>query len=529
MKIAMISVVLSAVTCAAASGGDQAGSVKTMGLAERVPVAGSAFRGHVHGAWCVHHVSGEIGQRAIARGAPDSVVNEVEPNDAPGSGQLLAFGTGGGVDDWIDITGSLDVPSDEDEFRITLRRGDIFGVAVNRDGSLLDPIVSISDDKGVLIHENDDGYSYFLLPPDSPMPRIQHDIVESMTQFVAPWDGEFRVRARVWAQNPGSEGAYIMTMRVFRHDLESEAPAKKQIIFVDFDGETIDAEAIFGSGNPNAVLSPMSSFLHGWGLPNAFETAVIDEVMAVLELRFGAMSAFNPNFDYELRNSRDHADPFGGENVSRLIVGGTIAESGINTIGIAEWIDPGNFSRDDTAIILLDVLTGSLAIQDFPRAPGFSLPQAIGRVVGNICAHEAGHYLGCWHTENNNSVPNIMDQGGGNSFVISIPGLGPDGIMGSADDNPTEFRDDLYESNEGLAFGIEYTDQRVGTALSTLVSLSVLGDSNGDGAVDVNDISFVLFRMGDSGTPGTVEGDSNSDGVVDVNDVSFVVFRLGGG
>ena len=52
------------------------------------------------------------------------------------------------------------------------------------------------------------------------------------------------------------------------------------------------------------------------------------------------------------------------------------------------------------------------------------------------------------------------------------------------------------------------------------------GDANGDGAVDVNDISFVLFRLGD--TPGNCgDGDANGDGTVDVNDISYVLFRLG--
>jgi hypothetical protein len=53
------------------------------------------------------------------------------------------------------------------------------------------------------------------------------------------------------------------------------------------------------------------------------------------------------------------------------------------------------------------------------------------------------------------------------------------------------------------------------------------GDANGDSTVDVNDISYVLFRLGDSGTPGEVDGDANGDGVVDVNDISYVLFRLG--
>ncbi len=53
------------------------------------------------------------------------------------------------------------------------------------------------------------------------------------------------------------------------------------------------------------------------------------------------------------------------------------------------------------------------------------------------------------------------------------------------------------------------------------------GDANGDNAVDVNDLSYVLFRLGDSGAPGAVDGDVNADGVVDVNDLSYVLFRLG--
>ena len=51
------------------------------------------------------------------------------------------------------------------------------------------------------------------------------------------------------------------------------------------------------------------------------------------------------------------------------------------------------------------------------------------------------------------------------------------------------------------------------------------GDANGDGTVDVNDISYVLFRLG--GPP--PEGDANNDGAVDVNDISYVLFRLGNG
>ena len=52
------------------------------------------------------------------------------------------------------------------------------------------------------------------------------------------------------------------------------------------------------------------------------------------------------------------------------------------------------------------------------------------------------------------------------------------------------------------------------------------GDANSDGAVDVNDISYVLFRLGDQGIPSTVDGDIDCSGNVDVNDISYVLFRL---
>ncbi len=60
-----------------------------------------------------------------------------------------------------------------------------------------------------------------------------------------------------------------------------------------------------------------------------------------------------------------------------------------------------------------------------------------------------------------------------------------------------------------------------------LTPVSCDGDANGDNLVDVNDISYVLFRLGNSGAPGTVDGDANADGIVDVNDISYVLFRLG--
>jgi hypothetical protein len=51
-----------------------------------------------------------------------------------------------------------------------------------------------------------------------------------------------------------------------------------------------------------------------------------------------------------------------------------------------------------------------------------------------------------------------------------------------------------------------------------------------DYVVDVNDIIYVLFRLGDpcaSPGPATCDGDANNDGTIDVNDISYELFRLG--
>jgi hypothetical protein len=50
-------------------------------------------------------------------------------------------------------------------------------------------------------------------------------------------------------------------------------------------------------------------------------------------------------------NGQRAADTFGQPNVAKAVVGGTVAQLGLDTVGISEFIDPGNFSQEDQAII----------------------------------------------------------------------------------------------------------------------------------------------------------------------------------
>ena len=262
-----------------------------------------------------------------------------------------------------------------------------------------------------------------------------------------------RLRQRL----PGSAGDYTVSLRVFKNPLLAGVKGDKQIVFLDFDGETIDVGNIFDNLPPGSfvrTLSPLVDYLPGWGLSAADENAAIDAIIAAVhESLVEDVNTLGrePKFDIELLNSRDHADPFGEPNVSGVIVGGSIAEFGISTIAIAESIDVGNFETQETAVVLLDLLSSPAgnpnSLNSFARAPGISILELIGTGVGNIISHEAGHYLGSWHTDQYNDEANIMDQGGNLSNTI---GIGPDGIFGTADDADVDFGLDIFVPNEGF-------------------------------------------------------------------------------
>jgi hypothetical protein len=152
---------------------------------------------------------------------------------------------------------------------------------------------------------------------------------------------------------------------------------------------------------------------------------------------------------------------------SEVWVGGSISETGLNIIGLAETIDIGNFDFTEKAIVLMDTIT-----EEVPLIPHFALPssdpdtqqanddaayyQKWLEVVTSMIAHEAGHIIGNFHTFNQNGVINIMDTGG---VPLSIPaGAGPDGVTNTFDDVKMSLGPDTYHVPEGFK-GVEDTRQ----------------------------------------------------------------------
>lgn len=359
-------------------------------------------------------------------------------------------------------------PVDIDVFLVKLRVGDAIsgGFDAARVTGIIDPA-------GVGRHASPFNPS-FIYPADSPLRherRVGFDHVATVTGIYAVFVTQ-------------GNGPYQGELRVTRSGLADERTRGQQTIFVDFDGAAV-SPSIFG-GPPGAPplppqdLSPLASFLPAWGLEAGDEDAVIDATidamienldtdLRVLDGRNGDrdVSGRRREFDIEILNSRDHGDRWGEANVSRIVVGGTIEELQVPTIGIAQSIDPGNQDTEETGVVLLDLLSApapeEVSLNTYEVAPGFTRTEFIGHAVGHIAAHEVGHYIGNWHTETFNPQVSLMDAGG---EFRSIFGVGEDGVFGTADDVDADFAEDVFNSGEGFV-GVEDTAGRSVFGLSS--------------------------------------------------------------
>lgn len=355
-------------------------------------------------------------------------------------------------------TVTLEVASlDVDWYEVNLRQGDVFGAALFGDAGRIE---LFGPDGNLLIGSSQD--VTFAHPASSPLPGGGN----AAASFVIAEPGVHRIQIQ-------TSGDYVAQLRAFRPLGEAEDRAT-QVLYLDFDGGSVDPGIYFGGPFGFEVdLSPLSAFLAGWGLGPADEDAVIDAILESVDENIDQdIEALGSNgaFDIEVRNSRDHADPWGQPNVSRIIVGGTIPELGIETVGIAQSIDVGNFDTEETAVMLLDLLSANpgdpiyapqVSLNTYPLAPGSTITDFIGRAVGTITAHEAGHFFANWHTDQFNPSANVMDQGG--NFPGTV-GLGPDGIFGSDDDVDVDFGPDVFVPTEGFS-GTEDTLESVSFGL----------------------------------------------------------------
>ncbi|MBU2664265.1 PPC domain-containing protein [Actinoplanes bogorensis] len=361
-------------------------------------------------------------------------------------------GSGGGIGDTSPPTeGPYTLTAtaggvDQDFFAVKLRAGDVLGGSVKGSATYL----TVYDTVPREVHGSDQDAS-FIYPMDSPLPGGGN----AVTDYVATKAGWHYVGVT------GGSGAYDITVEGYRPVLQGAKPV--QTLYLDFDGARVNTGVFGGSGQRD--LSPLAAFLTSWGLTRADEDALIDAVTAGVTENIKAdleASGLNSKFKLKIANSKDNADQWGKANVSRIVVGGTIDESGVDTIGIAQSIDPGNFETEETALVLLDVLS----------SPAGSTPASLNTYIGpasdrlafvaqglsNVIAHEAGHFFGNFHTDNQDALPNLMDAGG--TGFGTLFGVGPDNVGGTADDIDVDFGDSTFLPAEGFS-GTEDTLGRI--------------------------------------------------------------------
>lgn len=323
-------------------------------------------------------------------------------------------------------------PVDKDFFAVQLAKGDVLGAALASSGKRL-TVVKPDGTQAV----SSDRIASTKLPASSPLPRGAVDLA-----YVADRAGLYSVSVT------DGFGPYDLTLGTYRPGTESAAAP--QTFFLDFDGGQIDTTPLGGSGVKQ--LSGLAAYLPNWGLTAADESAVIDKVVAVVtenvrsELK---AKSSNPNVDVRIRNSRDDADTFGRPGISRVVVGGGTAESGISRIGSAQSVDPGNFDQQETALVQLDRISaagGAASINRYLSADsdrvGF-----VGQAIGNLVSREIGHLVGDYDTDPASPVANLMDADGN---FPGLYGVGADGIGGTADDVDVDFGKDAYNPALGL-------------------------------------------------------------------------------
>ena len=330
--------------------------------------------------------------------------------------------------------------------------------------------------------------SFFNL--SSVFPTVSPLSTNTNAAVIAPTTGTYTIGLTY------GSGSYALDLDVYRPVLENNFTGTKQILYIDFDGAVVDTR-VFGGSNPAASLSPLSSFLPNWGLNSSDEDAVIDAILdTIIENVQTDIGIFGNNGDFdttntpgdfgiEILNSRDHADVFGQPNVSRIVIGGTIAESGISTIGIAQSLDIGNFDTAEDSLVLLDLLSAASSnpnsLNQYGINAGRSIIELIGVGVGNIAAHEAGHYFGNFHTDQFYSGAGLMDQGGNLDNSI---GIGADRIFGTADDEDVDFTREHFVQSEGLT-GFEDTLNTIAFGLATGTIVTTLDGTAGDDVFNV--------------------------------------------
>lgn len=345
---------------------------------------------------------------------------------------------------------------DRDLYAVQLQAGDVLGLSVDGASSY----VSIFGPDGVELHGSafDISSAY---PANTPLPGGGN----VTTDHVAGAKGTYYVEVT------GGSGRYTATVEGYRY---GGAKGKQtQTVFLDTDGARLNTNIFGGPGV--RTFSPLKSFLSGWGLKAKDEKALVNRIKAVMRTQIQSdlvKSGLSPYVNVNVVASQDVKDPWGKPGVTRVILGGTIDQLGFPTVGISEAIDPGNYDREKSALVLLDLLSAgkgtpypATSLNTYMTAKSNRIA-FVGQAVATVASHELGHLIGNWHTDTTNGVTNLMDEGGYAPAAPLFFGVGKDKVGGTKDDKITLFVRDRFSLREGFT-GVEDTKARSAWGLSS--------------------------------------------------------------
>ena len=395
------------------------------------------------------------------------------------SGDFFGDGVIGSEGGYEVIIQTLDL-SDVDYYTFNLKKGDVFGAAL--DGTKGGAFLNIFDNNeieevGTTVNAN------AAYPASNPLPFQG----QTSVSFIADKDGKFAIAVS------RNLGAYSLELFATRPNLELNDKTV-QLIYLDFNGGAVDVGQVFELPPGLFVTnhSAFRTFLSAWGLPDnnhyvrRITRKIIRDVRDNLYTELAAQG-YNPNHGVVIigndgTGNPTFFDPLVAQGsfqlgnitfeVSDVEVSGTISESGVSTIGIAQSIDLGNFATQEKALVLLDILSApasglnanqTFSLNDVILAPGVTKEDLVVTALSNIISHEAGHYLGNWHTDGLSNIQGIMDEGPGGLF--NLIGVGPSGVFGDADGIDVAFVEESY-SNRELFTGTENTVSNTAFGLS---------------------------------------------------------------
>ena len=417
--------------------------------------------------------------------------NEIEPNNTNATANLLPLGTDSGKNAVINVTGQMQNIWDQDFYAFDLKKGDILDVQATASTVSTQPGLTLFNSRGRELL-----YSKQLFYPPAvgrPIPTNSPRFVtgSSTLSYVIDTDGRYFLSIN------DASNVYSLRLRTYRPTIELEPIGTKQIIYLDFDGsfirnDQLSLDVLSGTPARTVRVPAFDRILPTLGLTPADAPQIIRNITRQVEktLRFQLAQDTNNgfysqtgnpgDFDVQVINSLDSPDMFGQPNVSRVVIGGGRADFGVLTtapgiLGIAQTLDIGNFDRQETVLVMLDLIAQSAPL--IPRAGNVSVADVFATSVAFVINHEAGHILGATHQDPATAINTIMDPA-----FNPVAESGRDGLLGNADDEPLRFLNDDYSPLETtFGGGINNSGQVLAFGMSTgKVGGSIIGASYND-------------------------------------------------